>query len=146
MSYTEDDLLPLSALQHLLFCERQCALIHIEQEWTENLYTAEGRILHEHVDAGQSESRGDVRIEYSDQHWLDEFTSVYHIEVEAIVHEPGRTWELSRHDELRAMTVGEMMAYLKEAGFADVRAYPSFDLAEADEPTGERMIFVATRP
>ncbi len=65
MSYTEDDLLPLSGLQHLLFCERQCALIHIEQEWTENLYTAEGRILHEHVDTGQSESRGDVRIEYS---------------------------------------------------------------------------------
>ena len=34
--YTEDDLLPISALQHLLFCERQCALIHIEQEWKES--------------------------------------------------------------------------------------------------------------
>jgi CRISPR-associated exonuclease Cas4 len=31
--YIEDELLPLSALQHLIFCERQCALIHIEQEW-----------------------------------------------------------------------------------------------------------------
>jgi len=40
--YTEDDLLPISALQHLIFCERQCALIHIEQAWAENLYTAEG--------------------------------------------------------------------------------------------------------
>ncbi|OPY12369.1 MAG: PD-(D/E)XK nuclease superfamily protein [Syntrophus sp. PtaB.Bin138] len=62
MSYSEDDLLPLSALQHLLFCERQCALIHVEQTWVENLYTAEGRIMHERVDAGRSESRGDVRV------------------------------------------------------------------------------------
>ena len=50
--YSEDDLLPLSALQHFLFCRRQCALIHVEQAWVENLYTAEGRIMHERVDAG----------------------------------------------------------------------------------------------
>jgi CRISPR-associated exonuclease Cas4 len=62
--YDEDDLLPLSALQHLLFCERQCALIHIEQLWVENLYTAEGRIMHERVDAGGRESRGDVRLAF----------------------------------------------------------------------------------
>lgn len=61
--YTEDDLLPISALQHLLFCERQCALIHIEQVWVENLFTAEGRIMHERVDDGVRENRGDVRRE-----------------------------------------------------------------------------------
>lgn len=64
MSYTEDDLLPLSGLQHLSFCERQCALIHIEQAWAENLYTAEGRVLHERVDQADHVSRGDVRVEY----------------------------------------------------------------------------------
>jgi CRISPR-associated exonuclease Cas4 len=64
MNYTEDDLLPLSALQHLLFCERQCALIHIEQAWVENLYTAEGRIMHDRVDTGRSESRGDIRLAF----------------------------------------------------------------------------------
>ena len=64
MSYTEDDLLPLSGLQHLAFCERQCALIHIEQTWAENLYTAEGRVLHERVDQADQVSRGDVRVEY----------------------------------------------------------------------------------
>ena len=63
--YAEDDLLPLSALQHLLFCRRQCALIHIEQAWVENLYTAEGRIMHERVDSGGETSRADVRVEYS---------------------------------------------------------------------------------
>lgn len=62
-AYTEDDLLPLSALQHLFFCERQCALIHIEQIWSENLYTAEGRIMHERVDSGGTASRGDIRVE-----------------------------------------------------------------------------------
>jgi CRISPR-associated exonuclease Cas4 len=59
--FSEDDLLPLSALQHLLFCERQCALIHIEQAWVENLYTAEGRIMHAKVDNVGGMSRGEIR-------------------------------------------------------------------------------------
>jgi CRISPR-associated exonuclease Cas4 len=63
MDYTEDDLIPLSALQHVVFCERQCALIHVEQVWDENLFTAEGRIMHERVHDRDRESRGDVRIE-----------------------------------------------------------------------------------
>lgn len=55
--YSEDDLLPISALQHLMFCERQCALIHVERLWVENRFTAEGRILHKKVDSGRSETR-----------------------------------------------------------------------------------------
>jgi CRISPR-associated exonuclease Cas4 len=62
--YNEDDLLPISALQHLLFCERQCALIHIEQMWVENLYRAEGRIMHERADSGRSESMGNIRLAF----------------------------------------------------------------------------------
>lgn len=65
MTYTEDDLLPLSGLQHMLFCERQCALIHVEQVWAENRLTAEGRIMHEKVHDADRESRGDVRIEFA---------------------------------------------------------------------------------
>jgi CRISPR-associated exonuclease Cas4 len=57
----EDALIPLSALQHYLFCPRQCALIHVEQVWTEDQATAEGRLLHERVDAGGFEARGAVR-------------------------------------------------------------------------------------
>lgn len=63
--HTEDTLLSLSALQHIIFCERQCALIHIEQVWAENLFTAEGKILHERVDSGKDDSGGRVKIEYS---------------------------------------------------------------------------------
>lgn len=48
--YRPDELLPLSGLQHFLFCRRQWALIHVEQQWRENALTAEGRILHRRVD------------------------------------------------------------------------------------------------
>jgi CRISPR-associated exonuclease Cas4 len=58
----EDALIPLSALQHQLFCPRQCALIHVEGLWAEDGATAEGRILHERVDAGRPERRPGVRI------------------------------------------------------------------------------------
>lgn len=63
--FTEDDLIQLSALQHFVFCERQCALIHIEQAWSENLFTAEGRIMHDKADSNKFESRRNVRIDYS---------------------------------------------------------------------------------
>ncbi len=60
--YDEDQLLPLSALQHLLFCERQCALIHIEQVWADNQFTSEGNLLHERTHEGPDESRHGGRI------------------------------------------------------------------------------------
>ena len=62
-AYDEDDLLPISALQHLLFCERQCALIHVEGLWAENRSTVEGRHLHERADSGAAESRPGLRVE-----------------------------------------------------------------------------------
>ncbi|KTC70107.1 CRISPR-associated protein Cas4/endonuclease Cas1 fusion [Legionella birminghamensis] len=58
-----DDYLPLSALQHYAFCPRQFALIHIEQVWSENKFTAEGRILHERVDSGEKGQRKNFRTE-----------------------------------------------------------------------------------
>jgi len=62
--YHEDDLVQLSALSHYAYCPRRCALIHIEQLWSENLFTAEGRIMHERVHEENRESRGSLRIEY----------------------------------------------------------------------------------
>ncbi len=61
--YNESDYLLLSGLQHLRFCPRQCAFIHLEQLWTENFFTADGRAKHEKVHSGISESRKVVRIE-----------------------------------------------------------------------------------
>lgn len=63
MTGAEDKLLPLSGLQHFSFCPRQWALIHLEQQWQENLRTTEGRLLHARAhDALQRERRGDVLI------------------------------------------------------------------------------------
>jgi len=61
--YEPDDLIQLSALQHMVFCPRQCALIHVEQTWKESGRTAEGRLMHERVHEQEAETRGDVRIE-----------------------------------------------------------------------------------
>jgi CRISPR-associated exonuclease Cas4 len=60
--FPEDQLLPISALQHWLFCPRQCALIHVEQAWAENRFTAEGRVLHDKAHDGPDETRDGVRI------------------------------------------------------------------------------------
>ena len=51
------DFLPISALQHLIFCERQCALIHLERLWVENRFTAEGGVLHQKAHSGRSEKQ-----------------------------------------------------------------------------------------
>jgi CRISPR-associated exonuclease Cas4 len=60
--YAEDEFLPISALQHLVFCPRQCALIHIEQAWDENRLTAEGRNLHDKTHEAETESRPGIRV------------------------------------------------------------------------------------
>lgn len=58
--YSEDELLPISALQHLVFCERQAALIHIEGLWEENVLTIEGHELHERVHEQKSDTEHDI--------------------------------------------------------------------------------------
>jgi len=59
----EDDYLMISGIQHFAFCERQWALIHIEQQWQENVLTTEGKFIHERVDDDRfDETRGDLRI------------------------------------------------------------------------------------
>ncbi|WP_435020761.1 CRISPR-associated protein Cas4 [Tundrisphaera sp. TA3] len=57
MAYWESELLPISALQHLLYCDRQCALIHVERLWAENRLTAEGSLLHKKAHGGRREKR-----------------------------------------------------------------------------------------
>jgi CRISPR-associated exonuclease Cas4 len=65
-NYNDDELLMLSGIQHIAFCERQWAMIHIEQQWQENVKTVEGRFVHEKVDDPEFfESRGDILISRS---------------------------------------------------------------------------------
>ena len=60
--FSEDDLLPISSLADLVFCERRAALHFLEGIWQENQFTAEGHILHEKTHEADTESRGNVRI------------------------------------------------------------------------------------
>ncbi len=55
--YNDDELIMISAIQHYRFCKRQCALIHIENIWKDNLFTAEGHIVHSRVHTSEKETR-----------------------------------------------------------------------------------------
>ncbi len=50
--FTEDGLLPLSAVADFVFCPRRAALHRLEQVWQENVATAEGHALHDRADSG----------------------------------------------------------------------------------------------
>jgi hypothetical protein len=56
-----DEPIPLSALQHAVYCLRQAALIHLERLWAENRFTAEGQVLHVHVDKPMGRAQRGVR-------------------------------------------------------------------------------------
>lgn len=63
MDSREDEYLMLSGIQHFQFCKRQWALIHIEQQWEENVRTIEGEHLHRKADQPFTrEKRGDKLI------------------------------------------------------------------------------------
>jgi CRISPR-associated exonuclease Cas4 len=63
MTYKEPEPIQLSALEHYAYCPRQCALIHVEHVWDENIYTMRGRDVHERVDEASSHEAADVRVE-----------------------------------------------------------------------------------
>jgi len=69
--FSDEEKIPISALQHFVFCPRQCALIHIEQLWTENILTAEGRLMHERVHQETIQTRKKLRIERNVPLWSD---------------------------------------------------------------------------
>jgi CRISPR-associated exonuclease Cas4 len=58
----EENWIPISALQHYSYCPRQCALIHVEQVFEENLFTQRGRAVHRLVDTPESRNEHGVRV------------------------------------------------------------------------------------
>ncbi|MGY4706961.1 CRISPR-associated protein Cas4 [Candidatus Bipolaricaulota sp. J31] len=67
--WAQEGLVPISALQHYVYCPRQCALIHVEQIWEENIYTLRGRRAHERVEIPEGIVREGVRVEYALPLW-----------------------------------------------------------------------------
>ncbi|WP_437556197.1 CRISPR-associated protein Cas4 [Acidithiobacillus sulfuriphilus] len=68
---TDTDPIPLSALQHWTYCPRQCGLIHLEQQFAENIHTARGQAVHHLVDTPGYEVRHGVRVERALPLWSD---------------------------------------------------------------------------
>lgn len=66
---TVDDYIMISALQHYAYCPRQCALIHIEQTWDENLFTLRGNRVHEKVNVPEDELIEGTRVERAMPLW-----------------------------------------------------------------------------
>lgn len=63
MEYNEDEYLMISGIQHFTFCRRQWALIHIEQQWADNIHTVVGELMHKKAhDPDLTEKRKDVLI------------------------------------------------------------------------------------
>ncbi len=67
--WEQEELVPISALQHYVYCPRQCALIHVEQIWEENIYTLRGRRAHERVEIPEGIVREGIRVEYALPLW-----------------------------------------------------------------------------
>ena len=68
---TTEDRIPLSALQHIVFCERQFALIHVERLWEENLFTAHGRLMHDRADRPETRIEDGHKVARSLQVWSE---------------------------------------------------------------------------
>ncbi|KPD01746.1 hypothetical protein LR69_00361 [Geobacillus sp. BCO2] len=71
MQWSEDEWIMLSALQHYVYCPRQCALIHLEQTFEENVFTLRGNRVHERVDTPEGEQLGDRRVERALPIWSE---------------------------------------------------------------------------
>ena len=69
MAVSDDDLIPLSALNQYSYCPRRCYLIHAEGEFADNVHTLRGSYEHERVDQGRHEVSAGVRVEYSLPVW-----------------------------------------------------------------------------
>lgn len=67
----EIDLISLSALQHWAYCPRQCALIHVEQQFVDNLHTARGQAVHQQVDRPGWEIQSGARVERALPVWSE---------------------------------------------------------------------------
>jgi len=66
------DAVSISALQHYIYCPRQCGLIHVAQVWSENLHTQKGRREHDRVDVPEYEIKAGMRIERALPVWSEE--------------------------------------------------------------------------
>jgi CRISPR-associated exonuclease Cas4 len=76
MATSADEVVALSALQHWVYCPRQCGLIHLEQAFEENVHTARGQAVHHLVDTPGYEIKAGVRVERALPVWSDRYNLI----------------------------------------------------------------------
>lgn len=76
MTNSTDEVVALSALQHWIYCPRQCGLIHLEQAFEENIHTARGQAVHHLVDTPGYEIKSGVRVERALPVWSDRYNLI----------------------------------------------------------------------
>ncbi len=123
----EDILVPISALEHFSYCPRQCALIHVEQTFDENVFTVRGQLAHERPDAGETTTYQGIRQLralpiYSDEHGLIGKADVVEMHPDGPVpveYKSGRT--TGSHSEIQlcaqALCLEEMFGRRVRSGF-----------------------------
>ncbi len=114
--YAEEDLLPISALQHLLFCERQCALIHVEQLWAENRLTVEGRHLHAKAHEAKDERRGRL--------WIVRGVPLRSLALGLVGKTDVIEFETPEGLDPKSLPPGRLFVYLRQAGAEGWRITP----------------------
>ena len=72
-AWDEREWVPISALEHFSYCPRQCALIHVEQTYDENIYTLRGRAAHKRADEPLSRQEEGVRVERALSLWSSQY-------------------------------------------------------------------------
>lgn len=76
MTHPVDEIVALSALQHWIYCPRQCGLIHLEQAFEDNIHTVRGQAVHHLVDTPGYEIKSGVRVERALPVWSDQYNLI----------------------------------------------------------------------
>lgn len=86
-----------------------------------------------------------VVVTNKESYWYESFSSVFHTKLDVTVEENGETRAFTREEILRVMTVGEVITYLKAAGFAETCVVPRSDGFD-ESPKDEELLFFAMKP
>ncbi|MFO7957967.1 MAG: class I SAM-dependent methyltransferase [Candidatus Brocadiia bacterium] len=139
LCYVEDAAAVSEVLERLYAALRPGGLLVIDN-W--NFLAQWYRLEEEYEEVREGDG---IRLVYRSCHWLEDFAGIYHVEVEAEVTEPDRSYEFHSDEALKVMAADEVRLRVELAGFRPVAAYPSYDLSLQNETSGDRMIFLALK-
>ncbi|MEQ1681080.1 MAG: CRISPR-associated protein Cas4 [Sideroxydans sp.] len=140
-----DDPIMLSALQHWSYCPRQCALIHLEQAFDENVHTMRGNAAHERVDEPGFESFEGVRSERALPVWSDRLGLVGKCDVVEF-HPDGKIYPVEYKHGRKKLQVHDDLQLAAQAMCLEERFYTTITNGAIYHHTSRRRREVAITP